>query len=212
MAVVERFRLREGKSKAHNTKVSKGKGKGNGLARKCTALVKEQRARIYILHQCATMLLCWKGIRVYVTKVICDDLKFPPFLHELKSQSLNLCVCPQRLLPAPLRRRITCLVATAPPPTAKVASDTKIKTLKARQIIDSRGNPTVEVDLVMGGSTVYRSAVPSGASTEIYEALELRDGDKRVYGGKGVLNAVRIINEVLGGSSTSSITRTLTLT
>ncbi|GFZ05885.1 enolase 1 [Actinidia rufa] len=61
--------------------------------------------------------------------------------------------------------------------------------VKARQFIDSRGTPTVEVDLVT--DDLYRSAVPSGASTGIYEALEIRDGDKSVYGGKGVLNAVR---------------------
>lgn len=70
-----------------------------------------------------------------------------------------------------------------------------MKSVKARQIVDSRGNPTVEVDLVT--DELFRSAVPSGASTGIYEALELRDGDKSVYGGKGVLNAVRNINEVL---------------
>lgn len=70
-----------------------------------------------------------------------------------------------------------------------------MKSVKARQIIDSRGNPTVEVDLVT--DTLFRSAVPSGASTGIYEALELRDGDKAVYGGKGVLQAVRNINEIL---------------
>lgn len=70
-----------------------------------------------------------------------------------------------------------------------------VKSVKARQIIDSRGNPTVEVDLIT--DELYRSAVPSGASTGIYEALELRDGDKSVYGGKGVLNAVRNINDVL---------------
>lgn len=71
-----------------------------------------------------------------------------------------------------------------------------MRSVKARQIIDSRGNPTVEVDLVT--DDLYRSAVPSGASTGIYEALELRDGDKSVYGGKGVLCAVKNINEVLG--------------
>lgn len=71
-----------------------------------------------------------------------------------------------------------------------------MKSVKARQIIDSRGNPTVEVDLVT--DELYRSAVPSGASTGIYEALELRDGDRSVYAGKGVLNAVRNINEILG--------------
>lgn len=71
-----------------------------------------------------------------------------------------------------------------------------MKGIKARQIVDSRGNPTVEVDLITDG--VYRSAVPSGASTGIYEALELRDGDKNVFGGKGVSQAVKNINQVLG--------------
>lgn len=73
-----------------------------------------------------------------------------------------------------------------------------MKSVKARQIVDSRGNPTVEVDLVTENDALYRSAVPSGASTGIYEALELRDGDKSVFGGKGVLKAVQNINEFLG--------------
>ncbi|KAB5531866.1 hypothetical protein DKX38_018536 [Salix brachista] len=85
----------------------------------------------------------------------------------------------------------------APPSTVKVAKECKVKSVKARQIIDSRGNPTVEVDLITGDQ-LYRSAVPSGASTGIYEALELRDGDKSVYGGKGVLSAVQNINHILG--------------
>ena len=88
--------------------------------------------------------------------------------------------------------------ATAAPPSAAAvtaARECAVKSVKARQIVDSRGNPTVEVDLVT--DQLYRSAVPSGASTGIYEALELRDGDKSVYGGKGVLNAVRNINELL---------------
>lgn len=88
--------------------------------------------------------------------------------------------------------------ATAAPPSSsatKVSLQSAVKSVKARQIIDSRGNPTVEVDLVT--DRLYRSAVPSGASTGIYEALELRDGDKSVYGGKGVLNAVKNINDVL---------------
>eukprot|EP00250_Pteridium_aquilinum_P015902 c22829_g1_i1 orf=617-2113(-) len=90
------------------------------------------------------------------------------------------------------------VVATAVASPSKLATDRaiKIKSIKARQIIDSRGNPTVEVDLET--DTVYRSAVPSGASTGIYEALELRDGDHSVYGGKGVLQAVKNINEFLG--------------
>ncbi|KAF9671406.1 hypothetical protein SADUNF_Sadunf12G0044300 [Salix dunnii] len=85
----------------------------------------------------------------------------------------------------------------APPSTIKVAKECKVKSVKARQIIDSRGNPTVEVDLITDDQ-LYRSAVPSGASTGIYEALELRDGDKSVYGGKGVLSAVQNINHILG--------------
>ncbi|KAK3040225.1 hypothetical protein RJ639_028937 [Escallonia herrerae] len=84
----------------------------------------------------------------------------------------------------------------APAAAVKVAKEHAVKAVKARQIIDSRGNPTVEVDLIT--DDLYRSAVPSGASTGIYEALELRDGDKGVYGGKGVLNAVKNINEILG--------------
>ncbi|KAG9144410.1 hypothetical protein Leryth_017535 [Lithospermum erythrorhizon] len=79
-----------------------------------------------------------------------------------------------------------------------VGSGKELKWVKARQIIDSRGNPTVEVDLGTDGGGVFRSAVPSGASTGIYEALEMRDGDKNVYGGKGVLKAVENINKVLG--------------
>lgn len=89
-------------------------------------------------------------------------------------------------------------VAAAPSPAVASKASNKVKDVKARQIIDSRGNPTVEVDLITGDGALYRSAVPSGASTGIYEALELRDGDKSVYGGKGVLNAVKNINEFLG--------------
>ncbi|GJP53875.1 hypothetical protein CLOM_g12999 [Closterium sp. NIES-68] len=74
----------------------------------------------------------------------------------------------------------------------------EIASVKARQIIDSRGNPTVEVDLMTSrSSTVFRAAVPSGASTGIYEALELRDGDKSKFGGKGVLKAVANINNII---------------
>ncbi|KAH9722443.1 Enolase 1 [Citrus sinensis] len=86
--------------------------------------------------------------------------------------------------------RVQCSVAST------ASSSAKVKSVKARQIIDSRGNPTVEVDLIT--DDLFRSAVPSGASTGIYEALELRDGDKSVYGGKGVLNAVKNINDILG--------------
>ncbi|PIE14770.1 MAG: phosphopyruvate hydratase [Rhodobacterales bacterium] len=64
----------------------------------------------------------------------------------------------------------------------------------AREILDSRGNPTVEVDVVLEDGTMGRAAVPSGASTGAYEAVEIRDGDKSRYGGKGVLRAVAAVN------------------
>ncbi|MBN8525506.1 MAG: phosphopyruvate hydratase [Planctomycetes bacterium] len=73
-----------------------------------------------------------------------------------------------------------------------------IEDVKARQIIDSRGNPTIEVDVVLEDGTLGRAAVPSGASTGAYEAVELRDGDKTKYLGKGVLKAVANVNEKLG--------------
>ncbi len=72
---------------------------------------------------------------------------------------------------------------------------TAIIDVKARQILDSRGNPTIEVDVILEDGTIGRAAVPSGASTGEYEAVELRDGDKKVYGGKGVLQAVRNVHE-----------------
>ncbi|PRY94910.1 enolase [Hasllibacter halocynthiae] len=66
--------------------------------------------------------------------------------------------------------------------------------IHAREILDSRGNPTVEVDVTLEDGTMGRAAVPSGASTGAYEAVELRDGDEARYGGKGVLNAVAAVN------------------
>ena len=63
--------------------------------------------------------------------------------------------------------------------------------IRARQILDSRGNPTVEVDVVTDSGAVGRAAVPSGASTGAHEAVELRDGDSKRYLGKGVLRAVQ---------------------
>ena len=71
---------------------------------------------------------------------------------------------------------------------------TAIIDLHAREILDSRGNPTVEVDVLLDDGSFGRAAVPSGASTGAHEAVELRDGDKARYGGKGVLNAVRAVN------------------
>ena len=70
----------------------------------------------------------------------------------------------------------------------------KIKDVKAREILDSRGNPTVEVDVILEDGTLGRAAVPSGASTGVREALELRDLDKTRYNGKGVLKAVENVN------------------
>lgn len=71
---------------------------------------------------------------------------------------------------------------------------TSIKQIQAREILDSRGNPTVEVDVRLENGAIGRAAVPSGASTGEHEAWELRDGDKKRYGGKGVANAVANVN------------------
>ncbi len=76
----------------------------------------------------------------------------------------------------------------------------KIKSIKARQIIDSRGNPTVEADVTLDSGTMGRAAVPSGASTGAREAIELRDGDKSHYMGKGVLKAVGFINKEIANA------------
>src|SRR3974390_1184466 len=67
--------------------------------------------------------------------------------------------------------------------------------IQAREILDSRGNPTVEVDVVLAGGAVGRAAVPSGASTGEHEAIELRDGDKKRFSGKGVSKAVANVTE-----------------
>jgi len=74
---------------------------------------------------------------------------------------------------------------------------TFIEHIKARQILDSRGNPTVEVDVILSGGAVGRAAVPSGASTGKYEAVELRDEDQSCYNGKGVLQAVDNVNDII---------------
>ena len=82
--------------------------------------------------------------------------------------------------------------------------------ITARQILDSRGNPTIEVDVTLESGAMGRAAVPSGASTGAYEAMELRDGDKSRYGGKGVLNAVRyaegeIFDAIAGMEATEQV-------
>src|SRR6185436_1740453 len=73
----------------------------------------------------------------------------------------------------------------------------RIQNIHAREVLDSRGNPTVEVDCVLENGVRGRSIVPSGASTGEHEALELRDGDKKRYLGKGVLKAVNNVNTVI---------------
>ncbi len=73
----------------------------------------------------------------------------------------------------------------------------KISQIAAREILDSRGNPTIEVDVRLAGGALGRAAVPSGASTGEHEAWELRDGDKKRYGGKGVTKAVANVNEII---------------
>ena len=82
--------------------------------------------------------------------------------------------------------------------------------IHAREILDSRGNPTVEVDVVLEDGTMGRAAVPSGASTGAYEAVEKRDGDKSRYMGKGVLEAVAAVNgeiaeAILGMDATEQV-------
>ena len=74
----------------------------------------------------------------------------------------------------------------------------KIKEVKAREILDSRGNPTVEVDVMLDSGVMGRAAVPSGASTGEHEAIELRDNDKSRYSGKGVLKAVDNVKKIIG--------------
>src|SRR5437879_13244273 len=82
-----------------------------------------------------------------------------------------------------------------------------IAAVHAREILDSRGNPTVEVDVRLDDGSVGRASVPSGASTGVHEALELRDGDPKRYGGKGVLKAIanvsRDIASLLKGQDAS---------
>src|ERR1700743_1100386 len=83
--------------------------------------------------------------------------------------------------------------------------------IQAREVLDSRGNPTVEVDVILAGGAVGRAAVPSGASTGEHEAIELRDGDKKRFLGKGVSKAVKnvtdkIAPELLGLDSLDQLT------
>ena len=89
--------------------------------------------------------------------------------------------------------------------------DLKIKKVVGREIVDSRGNPTVEAEVTLECGVTGRGAAPSGASTGEFEAIELRDGDKNRYGGKGVIKAVTnvntVVNEVLSGIDASDTYR-----
>lgn len=78
-----------------------------------------------------------------------------------------------------------------------IMNEMEIIDVRGREIIDSRGNPTVEVDVALAGGAIGRASVPSGASTGEHEAWELRDGDAKRYGGKGVLKAVENINKII---------------
>ena len=80
----------------------------------------------------------------------------------------------------------------------------RIVNVHARQILDSRGNPTVEAEVLTENGVKGRAAVPSGASTGVHEAVELRDGDPAAYLGKGVLKAVANVNSITNFSSFSS--------
>src|SRR3954469_21193005 len=82
-------------------------------------------------------------------------------------------------------------------PYYQYTNTSMIKEVKAREILDSRGNPTVEVDLTLKDGSFGRAAVPSGASTGSHEAVELRDNDKERFGGKGVVNAVTNVNSII---------------
>ena len=87
---------------------------------------------------------------------------------------------------------------------------TFIESVRAQEILDSRGNPTVEVEILLEDGSFGRAAVPSGASTGVHEALELRDGNKKRYGGKGVTKAVNNVNsqiadELIGWDATEQI-------
>src|SRR5208283_5530496 len=78
-----------------------------------------------------------------------------------------------------------------------MSGNKNIRSIRARQIIDSRGNPTIEVEVFLDDGISGKAAVPSGASTGKYEAIELRDGDKKAYGGLGVLKAIENIVKII---------------
>src|ERR1039457_4240570 len=92
---------------------------------------------------------------------------------------------------------ISPLPLLSPLASCRFAAMSNISSIEAREILDSRGNPTIEVDVTLDSGAAGRAAVPSGASTGENEALELRDGDPKRYGGKGVLKAVRNVEALI---------------
>src|SRR5204863_8953245 len=109
--------------------------------------------------------------------------------EALRHDTAGALLCPLSLVPCPL---------SLPQYKGQGTRDKimEIDTIHAREILDSRGNPTVEVEVVLADGSAGRAAVPSGASTGAHEAVELRDaGDKKRYGGKGVLKAVQNVEE-----------------
>src|SRR5579885_3224024 len=98
------------------------------------------------------------------------------------------------LFPGPLPSSCAPAYKAWPSAASRGAPMTAIIDIAAREILDSRGNPTIEVDVTLEDGSLGRAAVPSGASTGAHEAVELRDGDKARYTGKGVLKAVDSVN------------------
>ena len=110
-----------------------------------------------------------------------------------------------RRRPAQIARRRA--EARRQPRPERAREHRSIDVVDAREILDSRGNPTVEVDVVLADGSVGRAAVPSGASTGAHEAVELRDGDKARYGGKGVLQAVANVTDTIAPGAATGSTR-----
>src|SRR3989442_11947579 len=100
--------------------------------------------------------------------------------------------------PAPPCSRSGRALTRGTAPARVGATMSTIISVHAREILDSRGNPTIEADVTLASGAAGRAAVPSGASTGEHEAVELRDGDQKRFGGKGVLEAVKNVNEGIG--------------
>ena len=109
--------------------------------------------------------------------------------HVLSSKALSLVTSGRFTTFASTKKDIT--------NHTKASTDMQIVDIKGREVLDSRGNPTVEVEVILDSGAMGRAAVPSGASTGEHEALELRDGDKSRYLGKGVRKAVENVNEII---------------